>query len=242
MLTPSAKPRQPRAPPAEFDKFADEYRSLHSANIRASGEEPEYFAEYKVRDVAESRRRSKAAVRKILDIGSGIGASVPYFRAHFRDASLTCVDVSERSLEIASERFRQDAEFELFDGVNLPFEPDTFDVVFAACVLHHVEPANHLALLREASRVVTDTGVLALFEHNPLNPLTVRAVSTCPFDENATLIAPWTMAARVRSAGFSTLDLRFRIFFPNALRRLRPLERVLKWCPLGAQYSIFATR
>ena len=37
---------------AEFDRFADDYRSLHAANIRASGETPEFFAEYKVRDVA----------------------------------------------------------------------------------------------------------------------------------------------------------------------------------------------
>ena len=33
---------------AEFDKFAREYRSLHQANIGASGEAPEYFAEYKM--------------------------------------------------------------------------------------------------------------------------------------------------------------------------------------------------
>ena len=28
----------------EFDKFADEYRDLHAANIKLSGEDPEYFA------------------------------------------------------------------------------------------------------------------------------------------------------------------------------------------------------
>ena len=31
---------------AEFDKFADEYYELHSANIRLSGESPDFFAEY----------------------------------------------------------------------------------------------------------------------------------------------------------------------------------------------------
>jgi len=30
---------------AEFDRFADEYRALHAANIGASGEDPEFFAE-----------------------------------------------------------------------------------------------------------------------------------------------------------------------------------------------------
>ena len=37
----------------EFDKFADEYRAMHAANIRITGEDPEYFAEYKVVDIAE---------------------------------------------------------------------------------------------------------------------------------------------------------------------------------------------
>jgi len=36
---------------SEFDKFAEEYRSLHQANIAASGEAPEYFAEYKMKDL-----------------------------------------------------------------------------------------------------------------------------------------------------------------------------------------------
>ena len=37
---------------AEFDPFADEYQAMHRSNISASGEGPEYFAEYKMRDLA----------------------------------------------------------------------------------------------------------------------------------------------------------------------------------------------
>jgi hypothetical protein len=43
---------------AEFDKFADEYRSMHAANIRLSGEDPEYFAEYKIADIAAELGRA----------------------------------------------------------------------------------------------------------------------------------------------------------------------------------------
>ena len=35
----------------EFDKFAEEYLKLHSQNIRITGEDPEYFAEYMIRDL-----------------------------------------------------------------------------------------------------------------------------------------------------------------------------------------------
>ncbi len=43
---------------SEFDKFADEYRSLHAANIAVSGEGPDYFAEYKIKDLAAEYPRA----------------------------------------------------------------------------------------------------------------------------------------------------------------------------------------
>jgi hypothetical protein len=44
------------------------------------------------------------------------------------------------------------------------------------------------------------------------------------------------------AAGFSGAAIRYRIFFPNALRGFRPLERWLTWLPLGAQYCAIAVR
>ena len=38
---------------AGFDRFADEYLAVHARNIAITGEQPEFFAEYKVRDVYE---------------------------------------------------------------------------------------------------------------------------------------------------------------------------------------------
>jgi hypothetical protein len=35
--------------------------------------------------------------------------------------------------------------------------------------------------------------------------------------------------------------LRYRMFFPRVLRSLRPLERALRWLPLGARYSYHAS-
>jgi hypothetical protein len=34
--------------------------------------------------------------------------------------------------------------------------------------------------------------------------------------------------------------MRYRVFFPHALAALRPLERLLAWLPLGAQYYVCA--
>ena len=227
---------------AEFDKFADEYRAMHAANIRLSGEAPEYFAEYKVADIAAELARDGAAARKVLDFGAGVGYSVPFFARHLPGARVTCLDVSRKSLEVGAAHHGTAAEFEHFDGRRIPFAHGTFDVALASCVFHHIPHGEHVALLAEIRRVLAPGGRLFVFEHNPLNPLTRHAVNTCAFDENAQLVLAPTMRRRARDAGFASADVRYRIFFPHALRGLRPLEPSLTWLPLGAQYYVAARK
>lgn len=229
---------------SEFDKFAHEYAELHRANVAASGESPEFFAEYKIRDLRElcAAPGHGGPPDRILDFGAGIGASVAPMRRYFPEAKLTCVDVSVASLRIAAQRFPGAAEFVAFDGGRLPFADGSFDCVFSACVFHHIEPALHVGLLSELRRVLRPGGLIMIFEHNPLNPLTVRAVNTCPFDENAILIRAATLKARLVEAGFTGAAARYRLFFPRALGLLRPLEQWMKWLPIGAQYYVFDIR
>lgn len=225
----------------EFDKFADEYRSMHARNISYSGESPEFFAEYKVKDVAKLVSTDfvmPAVPLNIIDFGSGIGTSVPYFRKYFPTSRLTCLDVSRKSLALAEERFPEMADFVYFDGMTIPFEDDSFDLVFAACVFHHIDHAAHVGLLCEIKRVLKQGGIVFIFEHNPLNPLTVYAVNTCEFDENAHLILGRQMKRSLNRAGFGNIDICYRIFFPGALAWLRWLEKYLAWIPLGAQYYV----
>ncbi|MDO9047807.1 MAG: class I SAM-dependent methyltransferase [Methylobacter sp.] len=227
---------------AEFDKFADEYYVLHQKNIRHSGESPEFFAEYKIRDIFELLMNQAQNPRRILDFGAGIGTSVPHFLRFFPDASLTCLDVSEKSLEVGRSRFTGLADFQSFDGMRIPSPDNTFDLIFAACVFHHIPHSAHSGLLQEWLRVIKPGGTAVIFEHNPLNPLTVHAVNTCPFDENAKLIRGTLLRKEMQKAGFQSVGLRYRLFVPGALRWLRPLERWLHRCPLGAQYFVHATK
>jgi ubiquinone/menaquinone biosynthesis C-methylase UbiE len=221
---------------SEFDKFALEYESLHATNIRASGETPAFFAEYKVRDVAALLHRKRLPSADILDFGAGIGGSVEYFNKHLPQARLTCLDVSEKSLELGRSRVGVRASFVGFDGKTIPFPDASFDLCFAACVFHHIPHSEHVDLLREFRRVLRPGGLVFVVEHNPWNLLTTRAVRDCPFDENAVLMTSTTLRARLRAAGFAGVRSAYRIFFPHALRALRPLEPMLTWCPLGAQY------
>jgi ubiquinone/menaquinone biosynthesis C-methylase UbiE len=227
---------------AEFDKFADEYRSMHAANIRLSGEDPEYFAEYKVIDIAAELERDAVVARRALDFGAGVGYSVPFFARHMPATRVTCLDVSRKSLDVGVARHGANAEFVHFDGRSIPYPDASFDVALASCVFHHIPHDEHVSLLGEIRRVLVPGGRLFVFEHNPLNPLTRHAVNTCAFDEHAKLIRAPTMRRRAREAGFGIADVRYRIFFPHALRSLRPLETKLTWLPAGAQYYVAARK
>ena len=229
---------------AEFDKFADEYRAMHAGNIAMSGESPEYFAEYKVRDLVRfycASHRYIAAPR-VLDFGAGVGTSVPFMRRYMPQGRLTCVDVSSKSLEIGRARFGGEAEFTLFNGTRVPFPDGSFDIVFAACVFHHIDHREHVALLRELFRVLVSGGFALVYEHNPYNPLTRHAVNTCPFDENAHLIPAQSMRRRFVAAGFARPCIRYRVFFPSVVRGLRRLEPWITWLPFGAQYYVAASK
>ena len=230
---------------AEFDKFAAEYRTLHAASIKLSGEDPEYFAEYKVIDVAREFLRSGAAAvphPRVLDFGAGVGYSVPFFGKHLPAARVTCLDVSKKSLELGASQHGARADFKHFDGARIPYGEGHFDIALASCVFHHIPHAEHVALLGEIRRVLKPGGLLFVFEHNPLNPLTRHAVNMCPFDEHAELIMAPRMRGRARAAGFAAPSVRYRIFFPRLLRGLRALEAGLTWLPLGAQYYVVARR
>ena len=226
---------------AEFDKFADEYHAMHAAGIAVSGEGPEYFAEYKIVDIAREWAQQPGAVGssvRMLDFGAGIGGSVPHVRRHFPHAALTCLDLSRRSLALAEKRFPKHADFVHFDGAHIPFPDNHFDIAFAMCVFHHIDWDLHVPLLQELRRVIRPGGSLFVFEHNPYNPLTVRVVNQCPFDINARLIRGADMRRRLGAAGFAATRIRYRIFFPHLLRALRPVEMSLAWLPLGGQYYV----
>jgi ubiquinone/menaquinone biosynthesis C-methylase UbiE len=175
----------------EFDRFAQEYEQLHASVLTASGEGPAFFAAYKPADMR--RHLAAAGVSRgpltLLDFGCGVGGSLPHLRREFPYAELIGADVSRKSLDIAERRYPGLARL---IGLNetgaMPLPEASADVVFSACVFHHIPEAEHHRILCDLHRVTKPGGSLFIFEHNPLNPLTRRVVDACAFDENAVLI------------------------------------------------------
>ena len=226
---------------AEFDKFAEEYWATHKTNLAVTGESPDYFARYKVVETARRLRTLGLAPRRVLDFGCGIGNSAPHLRAAFPQAQITGADVSEKSLSVARQRFPGAADFVACGpGGSPPAAAEGYDLIFSACVFHHIEPAEHVDLFRGLRSRLAPGGAMVIFEHNPLNPVSRYIVATCPFDENAVLVGAGELARRQRAAGFDRVQVRYTGFFPGPLKALRALEPLMAPLPFGAQYYTLA--
>ena len=91
--------------------------------------------------------------RRFLEIGTGSGVMAGHFGS---DPLFEVV-----SVDVVDERVVEDGyEFRLVDGVILPFDNASFDVVVSNHVIEHVgEPDNQLTHLREIERVMSQSGV-----------------------------------------------------------------------------------
>ena len=98
----------------------------------------------------------------ILDVGTG-GADIPMMllaRARAEGRQLTVVATDSRAAVLAAARVARPAvgraaglELALADGRRLPYPDGAFDVGHASLVVHHLEPAEVIAFLRELRRV-----------------------------------------------------------------------------------------
>jgi 2-polyprenyl-3-methyl-5-hydroxy-6-metoxy-1,4-benzoquinol methylase len=219
--------------PAKFDECAADYDALHAESITASGESTEYFARYKLSCLQRLGLRRQGAV---LDYGCGIGNLTEQLVTAFSDVH--AFDPSAKSLDVARRR----APAATFHASASDLPSAKFEAVVVAGVLHHVPPAERAALVAELHDKLAPGGKLVVFEHNPLNPLTRRAVAACAFDDDAILLWPWEAKRLVAHAGFESTRLEYIVFFPHALAALRPLEPKLAWMWLGAQVMVVGSR
>ena len=228
--------------PPEFDRYASDYETMLRQSVAASGEEPDYFAAYKI-DYLVRQLDSEGAGQpaSILDFGCGVGGALRHLERRYPEAHLHGADVSEASLNLAREGTTR-ASFHLLGDGELPLADESVDVVMAACVFHHVAPSERGLWIRELRRVLKPGGYLFIFEHNPLNPLTRKVVRECPFDADAILLRGGESTGLLRDAGLHALNLDYIVFFPRALKWFRPTERLLAKLPLGAQYAAYARR
>jgi SAM-dependent methyltransferase len=210
----------------KFDRYAEDYDALCGESIRTSGESAAYFHRYKLGCL---QRLGLGRDARLLDFGCGTGTLTACLSEYYGEVH--GYDPSAVSIERASARAPRAKLHAELEGV-----PDAhFSAVVLAGVLHHVLPAERPALLGDVRAKLAPGGRLVVFEHNPYNPLTRRAVDACPFDDDAILVPPALLRRLLKGAGFSDVRQDYIVFFPRFLAPLRPLEPYLRRFFLGAQ-------
>ncbi len=227
--------------PELFDSYEESYSATVNNAIAFTHLDVDFFTRVKagyILDLCRAHFGSPGHV-KALDVGCGVGN----FHGLLAPAlgSLSGVDVSRPSIERARQR-HQGVEYQTYEGHRLPYDDGAFDLAFTVCVLHHVPPAKWPGFVGEMRRVLRPGGLALVFEHNPRNPLTLRAVNNCPFDADAVLLRAEKTADLFTQAGFGSVGCRFILSVPAAGAALRTVDRVFSRLPWGAQYYVRAEK
>jgi SAM-dependent methyltransferase len=225
-----------------FDHYTDSYRDAVEESIAFAGGDAARYVGAKARMLVElaGRRIGAPDGLRALDVGCGPGETDVFLEGRF--GSLSGVDLSAGMAERAASRNPWANYSSYGPGEPLPYEEASFDLSFAICVLHHVPPAAREAFVEEMRRVTRPGGLVAIFEHNPLNPLTRKAVRDCPFDEDAILLPRGETRRRLAEAGLAEVEAPYIVFFPREGDLRSRVERRLGWLPLGAQYYVASSR
>ena len=220
---------------ADFDRHRHTYRDDVQRSIGFSGQDVGFFTDVKAELLVDlaSRGLGDPGRLDVLDVGCGVGLTDAALEGRF--GSIHGVDVSDGATAEAAIA-NPWASYESFDGRTLPLADDRFDLVFAICVLHHIDPPDRSAFVAEMRRVVRPGGLVVVIEHNPLNPLTRVAVSRCDFDAGVVLLRRSKARALLTGNDLRLVETPYVLFFPWHVELLRSIERRLTWLPMGAQY------
>jgi len=227
--------------PSEFDRYADSYQDNVQNAISFAGKKPDFYMRIKVEHIKQMllSHRIDPQSATVLDVGCGIAQAGKLLSSHVGDYH--GVDVSALEIEQACKNDPQ-GHYCSYAGDKLPYDDDTFDFTFAICVMHHVNPQNWLHFLKEMRRVVKPNGIVAIYEHNPLNPLTRLAVSRCEFDADAVLLWPKKTKSLFQEAGLQITISDYLLYFPFEKTIFRKIESYLQWLPFGAQYAVLGRK
>lgn len=138
------------------------------------------FLEPLVHDRLPFRRR-----KKLLEVGSGVGAQTEILLRHFPDIHVTGVEINEEQLAEANrflstvEWARERFTFVKADATQMEWGPSTFDAAFLCWILEHVgDPARVLSEVRRVlvpgSPVVCSEVLNATLFIDPYSPDTLR--------------------------------------------------------------------
>lgn len=232
---------------AEFDDYAVEYQGgLDNPIKRMMGSTPDQFIAVKARWLLRREPQLLKDGLSVLDYGCGVGLLMRVLAGMRVKASFTGCDISTGMLAEVERRWPaalgSPPTLASQQGAGTPFMDGQFDIVLISAVLHHVPLADRPAVYAELGRVLKPGGRLYVFEHNPRNPLVRYVIARTPIDRNAILLDAGEVRHGLLDTARYELETDYLMFMPPGIGFLRPVDRLLTWLPMGAQYAVAARK
>lgn len=102
---------------------------------------------------------SNKAQPTVLDIGAGTGLFSAFLKEKFPQAQLTLIDLSEKMLEIAKQRFQdEDIDYVTADYTTYKFE-QTFDIIISSLSIHHLSDEEKIKLYQNVYTWLNPGGI-----------------------------------------------------------------------------------
>ena len=224
----------------DFDRYATSYDHDLARGLAVTGENREYFARRRIEWLRRCLDELNLAAGNVIEFGCGTGSNVPFLLEVVGATSVTGIDTSERSLQVAQETHNSPRARFLHPN---EFKPrGDADLIFCNGVFHHIPLGDRQATALYLMRCLREGGSLALWENNPWNPGTRYVMSRVSFDHDAITLSSPESRRLVRAAGFDVLRTDFLFIFPRFLRWLRTLEPRLSSLPIGGQYQLLCRK
>jgi ubiquinone/menaquinone biosynthesis C-methylase UbiE len=121
---------------------------------------------------------------RVLDVGCGTGTLLLQLWQTHPEAELVGLDIDPEVLALARKKLEAaQARVQLHCGPleQAPFEPATFDRITSSLMMHHLEPAQKVELLRAALRLLRPGGEIHVLDIAPPHTLAMR-LAFAPFN------------------------------------------------------------
>jgi len=226
----------------DFDPVVEEYNINMAAQL---GADYVKFAKYKVELL---RLLIKEKIDSILNYGCGIGNDMSFFKEYWPSTNLYGCDISKKSVEYAR-KIAPEINYFVSDSPDKIYEQSIkWNIIFLACVLHHIPPMERYKWVKALGDNVREGGYIVVFEHNIINPMTRHIVTHPPEDPPLDKLDWMLNMEEIEKLlldshnGMKTYWKGYTLFSPFRRGWITKVETFMKWCPLGAQQCVIVKK
>jgi len=106
--------------------------------------------------------------KNYLDIGCFNGNTTIAVSKYFKLDKDQCHGVDINNYK-KSNKVQKKMTFKMYDGLNFPYEDNSFDLISCFMLFHHIKPDNLETFIKEISRIMKPNGILLFREHDVIN-------------------------------------------------------------------------